>query len=186
MPGNDLILKVISKTKFIYKNYERRITMKNRKKIRTSLVGLLSLFLLLSPILAGKAAAQDVKRVEVVAKGTFDQTVDQLKKMVAKEGMMVLSELNQGKILAMTGLKIKAVSLFIGKPTVGKKLFNADPGVGVALPLRVYIFQDGKGKTIVSYMKPSQQLAQFNNKQVDMVAKKLDEKLEMLTKMLAK
>ena len=186
MPGNDLILKIISKIKFIYKDYERRITMKNRKNIRTGLVGLLSLFLLLSPILAGKVAAQEVKRVDVVAKGTFDQTVDQLKKMVAKEGMMVLSELNQGKILAMTGLKIKAVSLFIGKPTVGKKLFNADPRVGLALPLRVYIFQDGKGKTIISYMKPSQQLAQFNNKQVDMVAKKLDEKLEMLTKMLAK
>ena len=186
MPGNDLILKIISKTKFIYKNYERRITMKNGKIIRTSLVGLLSLFLLLSPILAGKVTAQEVKRVEVVAKGTFDQTVDQLKKMVAKEGMMVLSELNQGKILAMTGLKIKAVSLFIGNPKVGKKLFNANPGVGLALPIRVYIFQDGKGKTIVSYMKPSQQLEQFNNKQVDMVAKKLDQKLEMLTQMLAK
>lgn len=160
--------------------------MRNEKKIRASLIGLLSLFLLLSPILDGKVVAQESKRAEVVAKGTFGQTVDQLKKMVAKEGMMVLGEINQGKILAMTGLKIKAVSLFIGNPVVGKKLFSADPGVGLVVPIRVNIFQDSKGKTIVSYMKPSQQLAQFNNEQVNMVAKKLDQKLGMLTKMLAK
>ncbi len=130
--------------------------------------------------------AQETGLVTIQSSHPFDQTVEMLRKMVAQNEMMVLSEINHGKILSMTGLKLNGLSLFIGNPTVGKKLFSANKGVGVAVPIRVNVFQDTDGKTYVNYVKPSRQLAPFGNDQVTMIARMLDQKLQMLTSMLAK
>ena len=132
------------------------------------------------------AYAQENGLVTVQSKMPFNQTVSMLKKMIAKNGMMVLSELNQGKVMAMTGLHMNDLSLFVGNPTVGHKLFAADRGVGVAVPIRVNIYEDTNGHTYVSYVKPSDQLAPFNNKKIDMIANMLDQKLGMMTGMISK
>jgi uncharacterized protein (DUF302 family) len=129
--------------------------------------------------------AQDGGVVTVQSKASFDQTVESLRKMVSQNDMMVLSEINHGKILSMTGLKLNGISLFVGNPTVGKKLFTANKGVGLAVPIRVNVFEDNDGKTYINYVKPSSQLGPFANEQVNMIAKMLDEKLQMLTSMLA-
>jgi uncharacterized protein (DUF302 family) len=155
--------------------------------LKNEMFGLAFVVLLTSLLVgASQADAQSNGLVTAQSKLSFDQTVAQLKLAVAKNGMMVLSELNQGKVLEMTGLKIKAVSLFVGNPTVGKKLFSAHRGVGIAVPVRVNVYEDTDGKTYVSYVKPSDQLTPFKNEQVTMIAKMLDEKLGMLTGMLAK
>ncbi|NOY76670.1 MAG: DUF302 domain-containing protein [Calditrichaeota bacterium] len=131
-------------------------------------------------------SAQDWNLQQVKAKGTYSETVARVKKLVAGNGMMILGQVNQGKILSMTGLKLKAVSLFVGNPTMGKKIFSADPGVGIAIPVRINIFEAKDGNTYVNYFKPSTQLAPFKNKAVAMAAKMLDNKLAKLTAMLAK
>jgi hypothetical protein len=72
---------------------------------------------------AGASAAQPVgPGVQIVAKGSVDDVVGQLKKMVADSGMMVMGELHQGDVLSMTGLKVQSETLFVGNPTVGKEL----------------------------------------------------------------
>ncbi|MCL5030854.1 MAG: DUF302 domain-containing protein [Bacteroidetes bacterium] len=130
--------------------------------------------------------AQDTGLITVQSKQSYDQTVDQLKQAVAKGGMMVMSEINQGKMLAMTGIKLNAVSIFVGNPTVGNKLFTANRAVGFVVPIRVNVYEGTDQKTYISYVKPSSQLASLNNKQVDMIVQMLDQKLAMLTGMLSK
>lgn len=130
--------------------------------------------------------AQDAMKITVQSKASFDNTVESLRKMVAKNGMMVLAEINQGKILSMTGLKLNSITLFVGNPTVGNKLFSANKGVGIAVPIRVNVYEDNDGKTYVSYVKPSNQLASFGNEQINKIAQMLDDKLQALTSMLAK
>jgi uncharacterized protein (DUF302 family) len=134
----------------------------------------------------GWAQAEGIKPVDVVANGTFDQTVNNVKKLVAKNGMSVMGEINQGKMLSMTGLKFNGVTLLVGNPTVGKKLFSADTAVGLVVPIRLYIFENKDGKTTISYYKPSELLSQYHNPEIDMVGKMLDDKLEKLTIMAAK
>ena len=131
------------------------------------------------------AVAKDSNLVTVTSKAHFSETVSALRTMVAKNGMMVLSELNQGKILSMTGLKLNAVTLFIGNPNIGKKLFSANPGVGVAIPVRVNIYEGKDGKTHINYVKPSVQLASFKSEVIQKTAAMLDKKLAMLTSMLS-
>lgn len=125
-------------------------------------------------------------RVTVDSNKSYEQVVDALKSLVAKNGMMVMAEVNQGQMLSMAGLSLKATVFLVGNPTVGKQLFEQDQAVGLYVPLRVSVYADAKGKTHVEYDRPSSLLGQFKNEQITMVARMLDEKLDGLASMAAK
>lgn len=124
--------------------------------------------------------------VQVQARGSVEDVVAQLKKMVAGNGMMVMGELHQGRVIAMTGLQVQSETIFVGNPTVGKELFSADPGVGIVVPVRINVFADAHNNTIVSYVPPSHLLGQFGNPKVSEVASMLDGKLHNLVGMLGR
>jgi uncharacterized protein (DUF302 family) len=125
-------------------------------------------------------------RVTVDSNKSYEQVVDALKSLVAKNGMMVMAEVNQGQMLSMAGLSLKATVFLVGNPTVGKQLFEQDQAVGLYVPLRVAVYADTKGRTHVEYDRPSSLLAQFNNEHITMVGRMLDEKLDGLASMAAK
>ena len=135
---------------------------------------------------SGEVNAQTTGPVTVQSKESFDQTLKDLKQIISQNGMMVLSEIDQGKILSMTGLSLNAHSLFVGNPTIGNKLFTADRGVGIAIPVRLNIYENKDGKTYVSYFKPSDQLSSFKDEVIQNTAKMLDQKFEQLTGMISK
>jgi uncharacterized protein (DUF302 family) len=134
--------------------------------------------------LAMPAAAQGV-RVTVPSQKGFEQTVSHLKSAVAQGGMMIMATVDQGNMLSMTGLKLKATLFLVGNPTVGKKVFEQNHGAGLYIPLRVYVYEDKDGKTYVSYDKPSSLLAQFDNAEINQTASMLDQKLDGLAHMVA-
>lgn len=137
--------------------------------------------------LAGAASAAPAgPGAQVKVKGTVSQALASLKKTVADNGMMVMGELHQGKVLAMTGLHTESETVFVGNPTVGKKLFSAEPGAGLVVPVRINLYRDSQGQTVLSYIPPSQTLSAFGNAKVTAVAKMLDKKLSMMAHMLAK
>jgi uncharacterized protein (DUF302 family) len=143
---------------------------------------------LLTTLFAGLAAtsalAQEV-RVTVPSNKSFEQTVDAFKMAVSKGGMMVMSTVDQGNMLKMTGLELKGTLFLVGNPSVGKQVFEHNPAAGLYLPLRVYIYQGSDGKAYLSYDKPSVDLKPFNNPSIDQTAGMLDQKLDMLTHMVA-
>jgi uncharacterized protein (DUF302 family) len=158
--------------------------MSNR--IRSLRIALPAAALILASIAGGALAADQRPIVRVAAKGSVEDVVAQLKKSVAGNGMMVMGELHQGKVIAMTGLKVQSETIFVGNPTVGKELFSADPGVGVVVPIRINVYADARGGTIVSYVPPSHLLDEFSNPKVSEVAKMLDGKLQNLVGMLGR
>ena len=120
--------------------------------------------------------------VTVKSSKNFDATIEGIKKAVAGSGMMVMSELNQGKMLSMTGLSIKAESLFIGNPNVGKEAFGDNPAVGLAIPVRLNVYEQD-GATYINYITPSSDLGNFTGNKVKMIGQELDKKMAMLTGM---
>ena len=125
-------------------------------------------------------------RVTVESGKSFADVSGAVKKMVAGNGMMVMAEVDQGKMLSMTGLKLEAKLFLIGNPNVGKKLFQRNKGVGLYVPLRIFVYSDGHGKTFISYDKPSSLLAQFGDSEIKKVGGMLDQKLDGLANMAAK
>lgn len=158
------------------------------KKINLNLAALLVMSLLIagSFIPNSDIEAQTTGVVTVKSKESFDNTVKDIKQLISKNGMMVLSEINQGKILSMTGLSLNARSLFVGNPQLGNKLFSADRGVGIAVPIRLNIYKNTDGSTYVSYVKPTHQLGEFKEESIQKAAKMLDQKFEKLTGMISK
>ena len=159
--------------------------MKDISLLRFLKIGVMVMILLGASAQSSRLLAKDNSLRTVQSKATFDQTVKNLRQLVSKNGMMVLSELNQGNVLSMTGLKLNAITLFVGNPNIGKKLFTADRGVGIVVPVRVNVYENTDGKTYVGYFKPSAQLALFKNENIQKIAKMLDEKLAKLTDMLS-
>jgi uncharacterized protein (DUF302 family) len=49
---------------------------------------------------------------------------------------------------------------------------------GLYAPLRVFLYEDERGRTIFEYDKPSSQFGQFGDEQVAAVARGLDEAIE--------
>lgn len=134
---------------------------------------------------ASNVNAQNSGFVEVKSSKGYEETVEQIRSMVSDGGLMVLSELNQGKILSMTGANFNAQSLFIGNPNIGKKAFSENTAVGAVIPVRLNIYERN-GETYVSYFKPSSQFESFDSKKVQMIGKKMDKKLSKMTSMLGK
>src|SRR5216683_1147826 len=71
--------------------------------------------------LAATAALAQESRISLPSNKTFDQTVDAFKMAVSKGGMMVMSTVDQGNMLKMTGLNMKGTLFLVGNPNVGKQ-----------------------------------------------------------------
>jgi uncharacterized protein (DUF302 family) len=143
-----------------------------------------TLFAALLAAFAVTSFAQEA-RVSIPSNKSYEQTVEAFKMAVSKGGMMVMSTVDQGNMLKMTGLNMQGTLFLVGNPNVGKQVFEKDPAAGLYLPLRVYIYRSSSGKTFLSYDKPSVVLKQFNNGAIDQTAVMLDQKLDMLTHMVA-
>lgn len=154
------------------------------KKLKWSVMLFATILMLGMTGFTSSVNAQTIKPVVVKSSKNFDGTISAIKKAVSQGGMMVLSELNQGKVLTMTGLHINAHSFFVGNPNVGKDAFSADPSVGLAIPVRINVYEEN-GATYVNYFKPSDLFSSFNNAKVKMLAGKLDSKLAMMMKMVS-
>src|SRR5438105_14231704 len=102
-------------------------------------------------------------RVTVASDKSFEDVSRAVKSLVAKNGMMVMAEVNQGKMLSMTGLSLNATLYLVGNPTVGKQLFEQNHEVGLYVPLRIFVYSGKDGKTYIAYDKPSTLLGQFHN-----------------------
>ncbi len=150
----------------------------------------LSIALVATLVLSASAAsAEDAKfngtRVTVESGKSFEAVVESVKSLASKSGMMVMAEVNQGQMLSMTGMKLKATLFLVGNPTVGKQIFEQEHGAGLYIPLRVFVYEEG-GKTFVSYDKPSSVLGQFGNDKVKMVGDMLDKNISELATMAAR
>jgi uncharacterized protein (DUF302 family) len=145
--------------------------------------------ILAGPLLeSGAVAAENAysaSRITVESGKTFEEVSKALTSLVAKNGMMVMADVDQGNMLSMTGFKLKAHLFLVGNPTVGKQLFEQSHGVGLYVPIRVFIYTDGRDKTFVAYDKPSALLGQFHDPKIAAVAQMLDQKIGALASMAA-
>jgi len=154
-----------------------------RKKLSTMTwaVLMLSAGMLISA--PSTAQASDLA-VQVKASGSVSDVITKLKGMIHKNGMMVMGSLHQGKVMSMVGLSIDSESIFVGNATVGKKLFGANAGAGIAVPVRINVYKAANGSTMVAYVPPSRVLAVYHNPMMNKVAGMLDGKLKKMTGML--
>ena len=90
--------------------------------------------------------------VKVKSAYSVAETIDRLKKDIAAEGIMFFSEIDQSKLAADAGVKLRPSTLLMfGNPPLGTLFLTSNPNSGLDWPVRLLVAQDEKGDVYAVY-----------------------------------
>jgi len=94
----------------------------------------------------------DAGIVTVKSAYSMSETIERLKKDIAQKGIKFFSEVDQSRLAADAGIKIRPSTLLIfGNPPLGTLFIASNPLAGLDWPVRVLIFEDEKGDVWTAY-----------------------------------
>jgi uncharacterized protein (DUF302 family) len=83
------------------------------------------------------------------------ETADRLAAEVEARGMTVFARIDHAAGAAAAGLALRPIELLIfGNALGGTPLMQAEPAIGIDLPLKALVYQDAAGKTWLAYNDP--------------------------------
>lgn len=83
------------------------------------------------------------------------ETADRLKAAVKDKGMTVFARIDHAAGAAAEGLPLRPMEVLIfGNAKAGTPLMQAEPTIGIDLPLKVLVYEDAAGKVWLSYNEP--------------------------------
>jgi hypothetical protein len=93
--------------------------------------------------------------------------------------LFIFLKRDHGALLQVVGRPRKALQYEIGNPHTASKMTRHRLSAGLYAPLRVFLYEDEKGGSVFEYDKPSSLFDQFDDEQVAVVARGLDDALEL-------
>jgi uncharacterized protein (DUF302 family) len=101
-----------------------------------------------------------------------------LKAAEGAQELMIFSVFDHGAALNMAGARRNAKQYLIGNPLTAIQMSQHDIRAALYAPLRVLVYEQKAGQTMVEYDQPSSLFGQFGRDDVTHVAQTLDTKLE--------
>jgi uncharacterized protein (DUF302 family) len=114
--------------------------------------------------------------------GLSDRAREQLE---AAATLSIFGNRDHGGLLAIAGLKRRAIQYDIGNPLTASLMTRHQISAALYAPIRVLLRESPEGEVAFEYDRPLSTFGQFGNENVDMVARKLDENLENVLKKAA-
>ena len=100
--------------------------------------------------IAASAGSDGVVRVKSAY--SISETIERLKKDIADKGIKFFDEIDQSKLAAGAGIKLKpSVLLVFGNPPLGTQFITANPDAGLDWPVRLLVFENEKGEVFAAY-----------------------------------
>jgi uncharacterized protein (DUF302 family) len=94
----------------------------------------------------------DAGIVTVKSAYSMSETIERLKKDIADKGIRFFSEVDQYRLAADAGIKIRPSTLLVfGNPPLGTLFIAANPLAGLDWPVRVLVFEDENGAVWTAY-----------------------------------
>ena len=120
--------------------------------------------------------------VELAANGDADQVETRLREALDAHGLQLFARIDHAAGARKAGIELQPdVLLILGNARVGTPLMQADPRVGIELPLRMLIWQDHAG-THVGYLDPRELADRYA---LDGQQQTLERQTAVLTKLAA-
>ena len=86
---------------------------------------------------------------------SVQNTMDKLEVAVKKAGANVAARVDHAAAAKKVGIDLSPNQVLIfGNPNIGSPIFVENPAAGLDLPIRVVVFEDSSGQTIVAYHNP--------------------------------
>jgi uncharacterized protein (DUF302 family) len=80
------------------------------------------------------------------------ETIERLKGMLAKKEIEVFAQIDHAAAAKLVGLALRPTQVLIfGNPKAGTPLMQAQQTIGLDLPLRVLVWEDGEGRVWLTY-----------------------------------
>ncbi|GAB1544339.1 hypothetical protein NUACC21_70150 [Scytonema sp. NUACC21] len=129
--------------------------------------------------MAGKMDLEVVEQI-VLASKSWDEFREAIASKIGSSGLMTFTKIDHGSLMSLASQGVKAKLYVIGNPLIAKQMLEQNLGVGLYVPLRLFVYEDQEGRTQITYDKPSSLLKEFQNEKISAVAQMLDRKLEEL------
>ena len=114
-------------------------------------------------------------RISVNTNKPFDVFTQDLKAAIRKNKMGLVAHANAQAGAASRGVKIRGNQVFmIYRPDFAIRMLEADVAAGFEAPIRIYVTEKSDGMARVSYMKPSDVFAGYENVKLNAMAQELD------------
>jgi uncharacterized protein (DUF302 family) len=128
---------------------------------------------------AGLAHAQPANRVDKVSNSDFARTVQQLETALKGKGMMIVATIDHQNMMRMVGTSLKgSKTIEFGKPDMGKMTIAPNPESGLEMPGRIYVWERGDGKTVISYYRAAPAFAAYGKDNLKMAGDMMDKMLD--------
>ena len=99
--------------------------------------------------------AADNGIVTVPTQRTVDQAADALASLIEAKNIILFARIDFAADAQRAGLAMPPSQLLVfGNPRAGTPLMQADQTIGIDLPLKLLVWEDGAGKVWVSYNDP--------------------------------
>lgn len=102
--------------------------------------------------LTAPAAAQDDGVIRVKSAYPMKETIHRIKADIAAKGITYFQDIDQAKLAAKAGIKLRPSTLLIfGNPGLGTQFITAKPEAGLDWPVRLLVTQDEAGQVWAVY-----------------------------------
>ena len=117
------------------------------------LIQLCSAFLFAFALTASlPALAGDDGIITVKSAFPIGETIERLKKDIAAKGIKFFDEIDQSKLAADAGIKLRpSVLLIFGNPPLGTQFITANANAGLDWPVRLLVYENEKGEVWTAY-----------------------------------
>src|SRR6266508_3768812 len=103
-------------------------------------------FVLAVSVPGSTKAAEEDGIVRVKSAYSMGETIARLKQDIADKGIRFFDEIDQSKLAADAGIKLRPSTLLVfGNPPLGTLFLKANPVAGLDWPVRLLVFEDEKG-----------------------------------------
>jgi len=90
--------------------------------------------------------------VKVRSAYSVDETIARVKQDVAAKGIMFFQAIDQQKLAADAGIKLRPSTLLVfGNPPLGTLFIKSNPVAGLDWPVRLLVFEDENGQVWTAY-----------------------------------
>lgn len=109
-------------------------------------------------------------------------TVDRLETIVSEKGITVMARVDHAENAEKVGMELRPTQLLIfGNPKLGTTLMQENQQIGLDLPMKVLVWEDGDGQVWIAYMEPEELAEEHGIDDDHEVVKKLAEALDAFT-----
>ena len=100
-----------------------------------------------SPVLAGDNGIVTVRSAYPIG-----ETINRLKRDIADKGIKFFDEIDQSKLAADAGIKLRpSVLLIFGNPPLGTQFITANANAGLDWPVRLLVYENDKGEVLTAH-----------------------------------